>query len=242
MIFDPSKETRPEVLAAEEEYFGCKPCFEKGRNRHVFQSGFNAGAASRDAEVVSLTNQRDYEYVRAENAEQERAQFEQESDQLRAQINVLRHILGQVKEGCLFADDDGGIGVSSECQVDSVLFDEINKALSATPEQSLAASELRKERDALLADNERLREALRWRDVSVDGLPTEAQEILFIRDGKALYGAFIGGVFWYSNKQCAALYWKPMPEAQEALAATPAQSLARIRNQMREECALVCLS
>ena len=65
-----------------------------------------------------------------------------------------------------------------------------------------------------------LREALRWRDVSVDGLPKEAQEILFIRDGKALYGAFIGGVFWYSNKQCAALYWKPMPDAQEALAAT----------------------
>lgn len=31
--------------------------------------GFQAGAASRDAEVVSLTNQRDYEYVRAENAE-----------------------------------------------------------------------------------------------------------------------------------------------------------------------------
>ena len=38
--------------------------------------------ASRDAEVVSLTNQRDYEYVRAENAEQER-------DQLRAQVKML---------------------------------------------------------------------------------------------------------------------------------------------------------
>ena len=34
--------------------------------------GFQAGAASRDAEVVSLTNQRDYEYVRAENAEHDR--------------------------------------------------------------------------------------------------------------------------------------------------------------------------
>ena len=54
MIFDPSKETRPEVLAAEEEYFGCKPCFANGRNRHVFQSGFNAGAASRDAEIAEL--------------------------------------------------------------------------------------------------------------------------------------------------------------------------------------------
>jgi len=54
---------------------------------------FQAGAASRDAEVVSLTNQRDYEYVRAENAEQERAQFEQESDQLREQVKMLRDAL-----------------------------------------------------------------------------------------------------------------------------------------------------
>ena len=38
----------------------------------IYQDGFQAGAASRDAEVVSLTNQRDYEYVRAENAERER--------------------------------------------------------------------------------------------------------------------------------------------------------------------------
>jgi len=51
---------------------------------------FQAGAASRDAEVVSLTNQRDYEYVRAENAEQER-------DQLRAQINVLREALSSAE-------------------------------------------------------------------------------------------------------------------------------------------------
>lgn len=43
-------------------------------------------AASRDAEVVSLTNQRDYEYVRAENAEQER-------DQLREQVKMLRDVL-----------------------------------------------------------------------------------------------------------------------------------------------------
>ncbi len=54
---------------------------------------FQAGAASRDAEVVSLTNQRDYEYVRAENAEQERDQFEQERDQLREQVALLREAL-----------------------------------------------------------------------------------------------------------------------------------------------------
>ena len=38
----------------------------------LLRAVFQAGAASRDAEVVSLTNQRDYEYVRAENAEQDR--------------------------------------------------------------------------------------------------------------------------------------------------------------------------
>jgi len=57
-------------------------------DRVTFYAGFAAGAASRDAEVVSLTNQRDYEYVRAENAEQER-------DQLREQVNDLR---GALKE------------------------------------------------------------------------------------------------------------------------------------------------
>lgn len=55
-------------------------------NQDPYEVGYKAGAASRDAEVVSLTNQRDYEYVRAENAEQER-------DQLRAHINALRNAI-----------------------------------------------------------------------------------------------------------------------------------------------------
>lgn len=59
---------------------------------------FQAGAASRDAEVVSLTNQRDYEYVRAENAEQERDQFEQERDQLREHVTMLREALKEAVE------------------------------------------------------------------------------------------------------------------------------------------------
>ena len=54
----------------------------------IYQQGFQAGTASRDAEVVSLTNQRDYEYVRAENAEQER-------DQLREQVKVLLEFDGE---------------------------------------------------------------------------------------------------------------------------------------------------
>ena len=68
-----------------------------------------------------------------------------------------------------------------------------------------------------------LRDAIddvRWRDVSDDGIPTEAQEVLFVRGGETLHGAFIGGVFWRSNKQCAALYWMPLPKPPKAIAAT----------------------
>ena len=57
--------------------------------------------ASRDAEVVSLTNQRDYEYVRAENAEQER-------DQLREQVKVLRDVLQITHE--LYTQASSGYG------------------------------------------------------------------------------------------------------------------------------------
>lgn len=70
----------------------------------TFKEAFQAGAASRDAEVTSLTNQRDYEFVRAENALMERdqliAEIERkmsaggfvlkENDQLREQMALLR--------------------------------------------------------------------------------------------------------------------------------------------------------
>ena len=77
-------------------------------------------AASRDAEIVSLTNQRDYEYVRAENAEQER-------DQLRAQINVLREALSSAESAL------------DESRDYPVTYDEVITALITTPEQSLTA-------------------------------------------------------------------------------------------------------
>ena len=54
-----------------------------------FAAGFQAGAASRDAEVVSLTNQRDYEYVRAENAEQERDQLREQLAEREKQVVLL---------------------------------------------------------------------------------------------------------------------------------------------------------
>jgi len=51
----------------------------------------------------------------------------------------------------------------------------------------------------------------RWRDVSIDGLPTRAQEVLFCRNNRTVHGAFIGGSFWYNNEKCCALYWMPLP-------------------------------
>ena len=89
-------------------------------DRVTFYAGFAAGAASRDAEVVSLTNQRDYEYVRAENAEQER-------DQLREQINVLRETL---EKACIRIEEYG-FDAGEHWKTG-------RNALASTPEQSLA--------------------------------------------------------------------------------------------------------
>jgi hypothetical protein len=58
---------------------------------------------------------------------------------------------------------------------------------------------------------EQLAEAPRWLDV-VDELPQEAQEVLFVRGGKVVHGAWIGGIFWYSNQKMAAAKWMPLPQ------------------------------
>ena len=50
---------------------------------------------------------------------------------LQSKSAALVDTLTQVREQCLFADDDGQIGVSSEAQIDSRLFDEICAALAA---------------------------------------------------------------------------------------------------------------
>ena len=55
-----------------------------------------------------------------------------------------------------------------------------------------------------------LERAPRWRDVA-DELPTEAQEVLFVRGGKTVHGAWIGGIFWHSNQKMAAAIWMPLP-------------------------------
>ena len=55
-----------------------------------------------------------------------------------------------------------------------------------------------------------LERAPRWRDVAEE-LPQEAQEVLFVRGGKTLHGAWIGGIFWHSNQKMAAAIWMPLP-------------------------------
>lgn len=55
-----------------------------------------------------------------------------------------------------------------------------------------------------------LERAPHWRDVAEE-LPQEAQEVLFVRDGKTVHGAWIGGIFWHSNQKMAAAIWMPLP-------------------------------
>lgn len=50
----------------------------------------------------------------------------------------------------------------------------------------------------------------RWRYVAEE-LPHEAQEVLFVRGGKTVHGAWIGGIFWHSNQKMAAAKWMPLP-------------------------------
>ena len=92
------------------------------------RAAFQAGVASRDSEVVSLTNQRDYEYVRAENTEQER-------DQLRAEINVLREPLVDTLY-FLERHSNGWDGINGKHPNEVACT--ARSALSSIPEQSLA--------------------------------------------------------------------------------------------------------
>lgn len=57
---------------------------------------------------------------------------------------------------------------------------------------------------------QQLESAAHWRDVAEE-LPQEAQEVLFVRGGKTVHGAWIGGIFWHSNQKMAAAKWMPLP-------------------------------
>ena len=85
------------------------------------------------------------------------------------------------------------------------MFDEYIRGLNdnADPEQKQWMNDLYDAADAI-------ERAPRWRDVA-DELPQEAQEVLFVRGGKTVHGAWIGGIFWHSNQKMAAAYWMPLP-------------------------------
>lgn len=69
---------------------------------------------------------------------------------------------------------------------------------------------------------------MHWRDVA-DELPKEAQEVLFVRCGKVVHGAWIGGIFWYNNQKMAAAQWMPMPKPPEVGAGDTEKPVAWIR-------------
>lgn len=93
-------------------------------NDPLYQQGFKAGADSRDAEIATLKTVPMRYRRMAFNAQlqDEVARLEQENDQLRAQINVLREAL----EYCVTQ-------VGELATVPGIA-----SALSSTPEQSLA--------------------------------------------------------------------------------------------------------
>ena len=74
---------------------------------------------------------------------------------------------------------------------------------NADPEQRQLMEDLYDAADAL-------ERTPRWRDVAEE-LPQEAQEVLFVRGGKTVHGAWIGGIFWHSNQKMAAAKWMPLP-------------------------------
>jgi len=84
----------------------------------------------------------------------------------------------------------------------------------ANRDWSSAAKRWNEEKSLLESEIAALREQVRWRDVSVDGYPEKAQDLLFVRDRKTVYGAWIGDRFWYNNEHVAVLNWLPLPPPQ----------------------------
>ena len=134
-----------------------------------------------------LTHSWDVELCAIARADLE-AQLAEQKQQLaecQATNGKLREALSQVREGCLFTDDNGQIGVSSEAQIDTQLFDEICEAL-ALPNDSTALNELIAERTAsLTAEVERLKNNLEASVASIDGI-TQQYELRLTADRSEL--------------------------------------------------------
>jgi hypothetical protein len=96
--------------------------------RRVFEAGRQAGAASRDAEVARLQDINSKICQKSNRCITYTARLEEERDQLRAQINVLREAATPFTSPDVVDETSGTIP----------LMDALEKALSSTPEQSLA--------------------------------------------------------------------------------------------------------
>lgn len=106
-----------DCLVAEENYFEQQLMCVPLRERQVFQSGFIAGAASRDAEIAKLTKQRDAAYKIADHYRNERDELLADAMRyrwlrLRIEVRNLRSMSGsarpamEIRIGHAFFDTD----------------------------------------------------------------------------------------------------------------------------------------
>jgi hypothetical protein len=66
------------------------------------------------------------------DAAQKYGEAEQQLAEREKQVVMLRGIVKRTQQACLFADDDGGIGVASDVYISTELFNDICKGLAAT--------------------------------------------------------------------------------------------------------------
>src|SRR5574343_1311243 len=117
--------------AACDDYFAARPQIDSIDRRRVYEAAFQAGAASRDAEVAELQKAIDENWV----THQQIVAASKERDQLRAEINVLRDACQTFideHEECQDADE----WMAELCSMEALHV--AGEALATTPEQSLA--------------------------------------------------------------------------------------------------------
>lgn len=117
----------------ERDYMGNEPCpfceleevaaeLKAGRER----------IEALEIEIAILADKRGTGALAYIKASEDRQHVEAARDKALADVGRLRKVLDTVRERCLFADDDGGIGVTEDAHIDSGLFDEICAALKET--------------------------------------------------------------------------------------------------------------
>lgn len=109
---------------------------------------------------------------------------------------LLERLYGTLERSTPPADEPPNDAVSAAMLLLNEFLSRFPGALDA-PEKEKAAPDERETR-------------IGWIDVA-DRKPDEAQEVLFVRGEKVLFGAWIGGIFWHNNEKMAACKWMPIP-------------------------------